>query len=142
MPMTMSRQASTMHPSATEITSMWPRSCSTEMCAVHAEDAGMLARASMQAALSGKGRLQIVRRIAEATNAAKQAPTMRAKAVKALSGVVKSDTSLLALPDVQHSINGALKVCDKNMQDFLQLSIPQIQWPPSADSAHSHTHAS
>ncbi|CAK0782901.1 hypothetical protein CVIRNUC_006096 [Coccomyxa viridis] len=73
------------------------------------KDAGMLARASMQAALSGKGRLQIVRRIAEATNAAKQAPTMRAKAVKALSGVVKSDTSLLALPDVQHSINGALK---------------------------------
>ena len=55
------------------------------MCFVYAEDAGMLARASMQAALSGKGRLQIVRRIAEATNAAKQAPTMRAKAVKALS---------------------------------------------------------
>ena len=88
------------------------------MGAVHAEDAGMLARASMQTALSGKGRLQIVRRIAEATNASRQAPTMRAKAVKALSGVVKADTSLLALPDVQHSINGALKV---GVLDYLQL---------------------
>ena len=93
----------------------WPRSRRAEMRTVHAEDAGMLARASTQAALSGRGRLQIVRRIAEATSAAKQAPTMRAKAVKALSGVVKSDTSLLALPDVQHSINGALKVGDRNV---------------------------
>ena len=89
------------------------------MCVMHAGDAGVLARATMQATLSGKGRLQIVRRIAEATNAAKQAPTMRAKAVKALSGVVKSDTSLLALPDVQHSINGALKVGDNNVLNLL-----------------------
>ncbi len=77
---------------------------------MHAEEAAKLARAATQAALSGKGRLQIIRRIAEATNAAKQAPTTRAKAIKALSGVVKADTSLLALPEIQHSINAALKV--------------------------------
>ena len=112
------------------------------MCFVYAEDAGMLARASMQAALSGKGRLQIVRRIAEATNAAKQAPTMRAKAVKALSGVVKSDTSLLALPDVQHSINGALKVGDKSeltcsqlFLDVMSDAVAAICWFSSLNSS-------
>ena len=77
---------------------------------MRAEEAAKLARAATQATLSGKGRLQIIRRIVEATSAAKQAPTMRAKAIKALSGVVKADTSLLALPEIQHSINGALKV--------------------------------
>ena len=75
-----------------------------------AEEALTLARAAAQAALSGRGRLQIVRRIAEATSAARQAPAMRAKAIRALSGVVKADTGLLALPDIQHSVNGALKV--------------------------------
>ena len=105
------------------------------MCFVYAEDAGMLARASMQAALSGKGRLQIVRRIAEATNAAKQAPTMRAKAVK-------SDTSLLALPDVQHSINGALKVGDKSeltcsqlFLDVMSDAVAAICWFSSLNSS-------
>lgn len=75
-----------------------------------AEEALKLARAATQAALTGRGRLQIIRRIAEVTNAARQAPTMRAKAIKALSGVVKADTGLLALPEIQQSINGALKV--------------------------------
>ena len=77
-----------------------------------AEEALKLARAATQAALSGRGRLQIIRRIAEATNAARQAPTMRARAIRALSGVVKADTGLLALPEIQHSIDGALKVCN------------------------------
>ena len=84
-----------------------------EVLLVCAEEALKLASASAQAALSGRGRLQIVRRIAEATSAAKQAPAMRAKAIKALSGVVKADTGLLALPEIQHSINGALKVCSQ-----------------------------
>ena len=75
-----------------------------------ADEAARLARAATQAALSTRGRVQIIKRIAEATNAAKQAPTMRAKAIKALSGVVRADTSLLALPEIQHSVNGALKV--------------------------------
>lgn len=59
--------------------------------------------------------MQIIKRIAEATKAAKQAPTMRAKAIKALSGVVRADTSLLALPEIQHSVNGALKVSHPNI---------------------------
>lgn len=84
--------------------------CRAERFRMRAEEAAKLARAATQAALSVKGRLQIIRRIAEATSAAKHAPTMRAKAIKALSGVVKADTSLLALPEIQHSINSALKV--------------------------------
>lgn len=83
------------------------RPCSVLGCA---EEALALARGATQAALSGRGRLQIIRRIAEATSAARQAPTMRAKAIKALSGVVKADTGLLALPEIQHSISGALQV--------------------------------
>ena len=78
-----------------------------------AEEALRLARAAAQAALLGRGRLQIIRRIAEATNAARQAPTMRARAIRALSGVVKADTGLLALPEIQHSIHAALKVCNQ-----------------------------
>ncbi len=47
---------------------------------------------------------------------------MRAKAIKALSGVVKADTGLLALPEIQHSINGALKVWHHFMSSVLPKS--------------------
>ena len=75
-----------------------------------AEEAGVLARAAVQAGALGRGRLPLLRRIADATDPSKQAPATRAKAVRALGAVVRVDAGLLALPEVQAGVGRALRV--------------------------------
>jgi hypothetical protein len=69
----------------------------------------MLARAAAQAGPLGRARLPLLRALADATDAAKQAPTTRAKAVRALGGAVRIYPGLLALPEVAAGVTRALK---------------------------------
>lgn len=75
-----------------------------------AEDACMLVRWAVQSGPLGKGRVPLLKRLADAVDPTKQTPATRAKAIKAITTVVKADTSVLGLPEIQQCVNRALKV--------------------------------
>lgn len=100
----------------------------------------MLARAAVQAGPLGRGRLLLLRRLADATDSTKQAPTTRAKAVKALGAVVRVDAGLLALPEVQAGVSRALKVLTPVLLAIWQSQHAKSCMPLSA-GRHSPTHA-
>lgn len=70
----------------------------------------MLARTVVHAGPLGKGRAPLLKRLADAADPTRQTPGTRAKAIKAVTTVVKADASVLGLPEVQQCINRALKV--------------------------------
>ncbi len=74
------------------------------------EEAVQLARAVVQSGPLGRGRETLLKWLLEAANGMRQAPTTRAKAVKALSGVIHADPRIATLSEVQTGISRALKV--------------------------------
>ncbi len=70
----------------------------------------MLVRWVVQSGPLGKGRVPLLKRLADAVDPTKQTAAIRAKAIKAITAAVKMDTSVLGLPEIQQCVNRALKV--------------------------------
>ncbi|BDA45698.1 Nipped-B-like protein [Coccomyxa sp. Obi] len=74
-----------------------------------AEDACMLVRWAAHSGPLGRMRVLLLKKLADAADPTKQTAAVRAKAIKAITTVVKSDTSVLSFPEIQHCVHRALK---------------------------------
>ncbi|CAL8470720.1 g10262 [Coccomyxa elongata] len=77
--------------------------------ALTAEDACMLVRSAAHSGPLGRMRVLLLKKLADAVDPTKQTAAVRAKAIKAITTVVKSDTSVLSFPEIQHCVHRALK---------------------------------
>ena len=70
----------------------------------------MLVRSAAHSGPLGRMRMLLLKKLTDAADPTKQTAAVRAKAIKAVTAVVKSDTTVLSFPDVQHCVHRALKV--------------------------------
>lgn len=70
----------------------------------------MLVRSAAHSGPLGRMRVVLLKKLADALDPTKQTAAVRAKAIKAITTVVKSDTSVLGFPEIQHCVHRALKV--------------------------------
>lgn len=70
----------------------------------------MLVRSAAHSGPLGRMRVLLLKKLADAVDPTRQTAAVRAKAIKAITTVVKSDTSVLSFPEIQHCVHRALKV--------------------------------